>query len=83
VGLLLQSFPIANSDTPLLCGMFIVFVDIRLGVQRKYIKESPLPSLINGEFKNAPRDLKTFTLLLHYILKAEILTALLMKIQVF
>jgi len=37
----LKSFSIAKSETSLLCGMFIVSVDIRLGVQRKYIKESP------------------------------------------
>jgi hypothetical protein len=74
-----KSFSIAKSETSLLCGMFIVSVDIRLGMQRKYIKES----LIKGEYKNVPRDMKAFTLLLRSIVKSEILTALFMKIQVF
>jgi hypothetical protein len=80
--LLLQSFSIAKSEISLLCGTFIVSVNIKLGVQRKHAKEPPL-ILINGEYKNAPRDMKAFTLLLRSTAKSEILIALLMKTQVF
>lgn len=45
-------------------------------------KRAP-PSLINGGYKNAPRDLKAFTLFLRSIVKSEIFSVLFMKIQAF
>lgn len=50
---------------------------------KKIHQSVPLPSLINGEYKNAPRDLEAFMLFLRSIVKSEILTALFMKIHVF
>ena len=82
LGLLLQSFSIAKFETSLLCGMLIDFVDNRLEVQRKYIKESPYLawSMVNTK---THREIRKLLLLLCSIVKSEILTALFMKIQVF
>jgi hypothetical protein len=80
---IVKLFPLQKPETSILCGTFIVFVDIRLRVQRKKLPRETLLNLINGEYKNAPRDLKASILHLQSVMKSEIFTALFRKIQVF
>lgn len=71
LGLLLQSFSIAKFETSLLCGMLIDFVDNRLEVQRKYIKESPYLawSMVNTKTHREIRKLLCYSFVLLWNLR--------------